>query len=138
MAFNTEPEKIREIKQYEFDGTDDMGVSVNSKKYRVIVSISCHMDYSVYVNDGYSDYNYYDEDDEDEEDMSEQYDNLLDILAKNREYLKNGDYRLLYGVWQKYGLTPEENDEFEEEAPPEPPEMDQLPEPTTTLLSLLG
>jgi len=45
----------------------------------------------------------------------------------NREYLKNSDYRLLFGVWQEYGFEPEDDEDFEEETPPEPTQMDSLP-----------
>ena len=78
-----------------------------------------------------------------EEDMVEgerdSGDSLLDLLVQNREYLKKGDYRMLYAIWQSYGFAPEDeyDEEFEEEAPPEPPDMEQLPEPMQTLLSNL-
>jgi hypothetical protein len=45
--------------------------------------------------------------------------------------LKKGDYRLLYGVWKKYGS------DLEEDVLPEPSGMNKLPKPTKHLLSLL-
>ena len=142
MAFPTEPEKIAEIRHYEFCGCEDLGVSVYSKGKRVIVSIDCRLDASVCFDDTYSDYNdydFYDEDEDEEidEDTIASDDSLLNLLAQNREYLKNGDYRLLYGVWQKYGMVEDIDEESEEDVPPEPSGMDQLPEPVQTLLSLL-
>jgi len=61
----------------------------------------------------------------------------LNLLAQNREYLKNGDYRLLYGVWQQYGFESEEEEEFESKIPLEPPKMDKLPQSIKYLLSAL-
>jgi hypothetical protein len=56
---------------------------------------------------------------------------------QNREYLKKGDLRLLYGVWQKYSYEDEEDEEDNEDAPPATPGMDKLPKPISELLSLL-
>ncbi len=61
----------------------------------------------------------------------------MNLLAQNREYLKNGDYRLLYGVWQEYGFESEEEEEFEGKVPLEPPKMDKLPQSIKYLLSAL-
>jgi len=139
IAFGVDRKGIEEIRAYEFTGTDDMGITVQSKGNRVILSIHCHLDPGFSYKDGYSDYDYYDSDeDEETEEILESGDYLLDLLAKNREYLKHGDYRLLYGVWQKYGFEPAEDDEeFDEDTPPEPPKMDELPQPVRSLLSLL-
>ena len=138
IAFDTDRKGIEEIKAYEFTGSDDMGITVQSKGNRVILSIHCHLNPGFSYNDGYSDYDYYDSDeDEETEETLESGDYLLDLLAKNREYLKDGDYRLLYGVWQKYGFEPEDDEEFDEDTPPEPPEMDELPQPVRSVLSIL-
>jgi len=134
MAFNTDQKAIEKIKKYEFTGMEDMGINVDSEGDRVIVSISCRLSAEMNFDDRYS-YDDYEEEGEDEEsDTIESHDNLLELLSQNREYLKKGDYRLLYGVWQEYG---EEDEEFEEEIPPNTPGMDKLLRPIERLLSLL-
>jgi len=141
MAFVLGPKNIKEISRYEFNGTDDMGVAMESKDKRIIVSIHCRLDPGFLFDEGHSNYDYYDDevDDEDDEveDGLESGDNLLDLLAQNREYLRKGDYRLLYGIWQIYGADIEDDEEFEEGIPPEPPEMEDMPQPVRELLSLL-
>ncbi|MBI4667854.1 MAG: hypothetical protein HY747_01515 [Elusimicrobia bacterium] len=126
MAFNADPKTIEEIKKYESSGTDDMGVDMGLQKDRVVVTIHCRLSPGFGCLDEYSDS--YDEEDEDEE-AAQPEDSLLNLLVENRKCLKKGDYRLLYGVWQKYGEG--------ESPPPEPPKMDKLPRPTKYLLSLL-
>ena len=92
-----------------------------------------------YQDDYYEPY----EDDEEENEeyeeteTAESSDYLLGLLSENREYLKNGDYRLLFGVWQEYGFEPEDDEDFEEETPPEPTQIDSLPRPVKELLGLL-
>jgi len=135
IAFDVDRNRIEEIKGYEFTGSDEMGITVRPEGNRVILSIHCHLDPGFSYNDGYSDYDSYE--DEETEETLESGDYLLDLLTKNREYLKDGDYRLLYGVWQKYGLEPEDDEEFDEDTPPQPPKMDELPQPVRSLLSLL-
>ncbi len=138
IAFDVDRKGIEEIKAYEFTGTDEMGVTVQSKRNRVILSIHCHLDPGFSYDDGCSDYDYYDSyENEETQETLESGDYLLDLLTKNREYLKDGDYRLLYGVWQKYGFEPEDDEEFDEDTPPEPPEMDELPQPVRSVLSIL-
>jgi len=138
MAFDADQKTIKEIERYEFRGTDDLGVSVDSKGKRVIVTIYCRLSPEFHANNN-SDYDYYeDEEEEDEfEEAIESEDSLLNLLAQNREYLKNGDYRLLYGVWQEYGFESEEEEEFEGKVPLEPPKMDKLPQSIKYLLSAL-
>lgn len=105
MAFNANQKTIKEIRKYDFSGKDDMGVSVVSKGDRVIVAIHCRL--GVMESNG----------------------SLLNLLAQNREYLQKGDYRLLYGVWKKYGDA--------EATSPEPSGMNKLPKPVKNLLSSL-
>jgi hypothetical protein len=138
MAFKADLKAIKEIKKYDFSGSEDMGVTVDSEGDRVIVSISCSLSPELACDDdpSYDDYEE-EEDDIDESDTIESNNELLDLLAQNREYLKNGDYRLLYGVWKEYGFDSEEDEAFEDEVPPEPPGMDKLPKPVKRLLSLL-
>jgi hypothetical protein len=140
MAFNTTAERLQEITKYDFNGTDDMGVSVEIVDKRVIVSIHCRMEPGFDYHDDY--YESYEEDEEENEEYeetetAESGDYLLDLLSENREYLNNGDYRLLFGVWQEYGFEPEDDEDFEEETPPEPAGLDSLPQPVKDLLALL-
>jgi hypothetical protein len=139
MAFNTDKKTIDQIKEFEFGGTDGMGVTVESDENRVIISIFCHLYAGFDFGDDYYEDEYDEEEEEfDMEDTVESEDYLLNLLSENRNYLVNGDYRLLYGVWQKYGFEPEEDDdEFDEVIPSEPPGMDDLPRPIETLLSFL-
>jgi len=107
---------------------------------RVVVSIHCRMEAGMDYHDDY--FESYDEDEEENEEYeetetAESGEYLLDLLSENREYLKNGDYRLLFGVWQEYGFEPEDDEDFEEETPPEPTGMDSLPRPVKELLALL-
>ena len=138
MAFDADQKTIKEIERYEFRGTDDLGVSVDSKGKRVIVTIYCRLSPEFHANNN-SDYDYYEDDEEEDEfeEAIESEDSLLNLLAQNREYLKNGDYRLLYGVWQEYGFESEEEEEFEGKVPLEPPKMDKLPQSIKYLLSAL-
>jgi len=137
FAFNTSQKAIDEIKKYDFSGSDDLGVTVDSKGDRAIISIYCRLNAEmVCFNDGVCD-NYYEEEEEEEDEEDEEFDtmrpndNLLNLLAQNREYLKKGDYRLLYGVWKEYRSDSEGN------VSPEPSGMNKLPKPTKHLLSLL-
>lgn len=139
MAFNTNQKQIEEIEKYDFSGSEDMGIRVDSKGNRAIISIYCRLSAEVFCADDYS-YDDYEEEEDDEDsefDTIESNDNLLDLLVQNRVYLKNGDYRLLYGVWKKYGFISEENGDLEEGAPPKATGMDKLPKPIEYLLSLL-
>lgn len=87
---------------------------------------------------GYHDYD--DDWDEEEDDLEEEDgldvesdDSLLNLLAENREYLKKGDYRLLYGIMEKCGYKPEEDEEpFYSSA-----QMKSLPHPVKELLTFI-
>lgn len=136
MAFTTDQKKVEKIKRYEFSGIEDLGVTISSKANRVIVSIHCRLSPGVDFEGNYYDY------DEEEEDIEfenkvESDNSLLNLLAENREYLKNGDYRLLYGVWQKYGFNLEGSEGLEDESPPKTLGMDKLPQPIKYLLGVL-
>ncbi|TKJ46339.1 hypothetical protein CEE34_08980 [Candidatus Aerophobetes bacterium Ae_b3a] len=142
MAFDADQKTIKEIERYEFRGTDDLGISVDSKGKRVIITIYCRLSLEFHPNN-YSDYDYYEDDEEEDEEEGDEFeeaieseDSLLNLLAQNHEYLKNGDYRLLYGVWQEYGFESEE-EEFEGKVPLEPPKMDKLSQSIKYLLSAL-
>lgn len=138
MAFESNKKQIEDIAEFEFDGTDDNGIAVTSKEKRVVVTINCRLSQEFGMCDD-SDYDF-SGDDEDEEDKPidsiESGDYLLDLLAKNRELLVEGDYRLLYGIWEIYGYPPED-EEFDNEFPSRPDGMDKLPNPVKDLLSLM-
>jgi hypothetical protein len=133
MAFNTTEEIIDQLSKFEYTGIDDMGISVDVKDCRVIVMINGRMDASILIDDdnyGYHDY----ADDWEEDDVdSESDDYLLNLLTKNREYLHKGDYRLLYGIMEKLGFKPEE----EEEPYYSPKQMNTLPPPVKKLLNAI-
>lgn len=136
MAFDTDRKTIERIKKYEFRGTDEMGIAVNTEGNRVIVSIFCRLRPGIDLSDDYS-YCDYDEEEEESEDAIESDDSLLNVLAQNREYLKNGDYRLLYGGWEKYGSKSGGGEEAKGKTPPKLSGMNDLPRPIQYLLSLL-
>jgi hypothetical protein len=141
FAFNTKPDQISEIMKYEFYGIDDLGVTVDATGNRVIISILCRLYESGLLDNEYNDDYYgdsYDEDEDYEDEEATGNNNaLLELLRQNWEYLKEGDYRLLYGVWQEYGITSDSDKSTQVVAPPEPLEMDDLPEPIQELLLLL-
>jgi hypothetical protein len=132
MAFDASEEQQVEISKYEFDGVEDMGVSVSTYDKRVIVTVNCQLDPSSQyeLEDDYEE-EYSDEEDgeeEEEEDTQELAvdtgNPLLDLLAEVRDQLIHGDYRALYAVWEEYGCEDEEGEEDEEEqTPPVPPDM---------------
>lgn len=127
LAFNAEQEQIEELQKYEFNGVDDLGVTIEGKGERVIVVIHCRID-SAYVGDSYDEY---EEDYEYEEEFGEKEDReestgfvaedeLLNLLVQVRQQLVNGDYRTLYAVWEKYGDFDEDGEnEFDIPIPQE-------------------
>lgn len=131
VAFHADKKIIEKVKSYAFTGTDDSGVNVNEEEGRVTISIYCRLDASSLYACSHGKYSEYDDE---EEDGGEQViscrDPLLKLLAVNREYLKKGDCRLLYGVWLEYG-----DQDDDESAPPEE-EMTNLPSPIKNLLSM--
>lgn len=141
IAFNTNQKLIKEIKKYRFCEDDDLGLDVDSKDTRIIVTIHCRLSTELMAKNDYPRYDDYEEDDSDEThdnaESLEANDNLLNLLAENRKYLQKGDYRLLYGVWKKYGGDSEEAEEPAGKTPPKPSGMNQLPKPIKQLLSLL-
>lgn len=93
-----------EFKKYEFAGEDDLGIHVEIKNDRVVIAVHCRLCSDVaYHYFEESRYHSYDEESEegDEEEVSR--DRFMNLLIHNREALKKGDFRLLYGVWKKYG-----------------------------------
>ncbi|NLC45145.1 MAG: hypothetical protein GX783_12800 [Clostridiales bacterium] len=111
IAFNTTQEQIFELEGYEFDGVNDLGVSIDRVGNRAIVSIYCRIDMSYYGND-YDEYDEYDDEEEESEEagfIAE--DKLLNLLVQIRQQIIKKDYRALYAVWEKYGYK--DDDEFE-------------------------
>lgn len=132
IAFNTNKKTIEEIKKFDFAGVDDLGVSVYNKNNRVIVSIYCRLD-PVALEDWDDDYYENDEYFDDEEvDVESTNDSLLELLQSNRDYLIQGDYRLLSGVINLYGIP-----EDMEYLPVKSPDLNDLPAETQDLLSCI-
>lgn len=126
FAFNSDKEAIEKLEKYAFDGDEDLGIRVFVKKDRVIITVFCRIDPDPNYFGDYNDYEYgYDY----LEDERENEDKFLKLLKKNRELLKKGDYRLLFGIWEKYG-------EGYTDSPPEPGKMGNLPKATESLLSI--
>jgi hypothetical protein len=121
VAFNTKNKSlVSKLKKYAFYGADDLGVSVQHKRDRVIVTISCMLDAGA-VSTGAWEEQYHGDDDDEEEDVFEESgvatdDSLLDFLAELRSCLKRGECEPLYAVWKEYGL----DDDEEEDSPPKP------------------
>jgi hypothetical protein len=119
FAFNTSRERIEKLQKYEFSGEDDLGVTVESNGDRVIVAVYCRIDAS-FMAGSYDEYEN-DEDYEDEEEDNDSAkekgvelvaeDELLNLLVQVRRQLIDGDYRILYAVWEKYGDFDDEEDE---------------------------
>lgn len=128
LGFQSKPGQINELKKYEFTGEDDLGTEVSENSGRIVVVINCRVDMA-YVDE--PDEDYYDNDEEEEELEDEEPNNdravfvsedpLLNLLVQVRNQLIDGDYRVLYALWEKYRYPDEE--EFKEEdyeAPPAP------------------
>jgi hypothetical protein len=140
IAFNTNQNTIDQLSMFEYTGRDDMGIAINGKGNRVIVTIYCRMNVNMLMDeDNYGYYDYsdgWDEDDDCEEEVdadSESDDYLLNLLTKNREYLNKGDYRLLYGIMEKLGFQPGDEDELLYS----PEQMNNLPQPVKELLDAI-
>jgi hypothetical protein len=136
MAFYAENDLFAKLKTHEFSGVDELGVTVEGKNNRVVVSISCRLD---------ADPDYFGREKrvihEEEEGNPKRRGNssgdlFLDLLAENRKYLQAGDCRLLYGTWETYG--DEEDIDEENGVPPKPQEMDKLPKAVKNLLDMLA
>lgn len=125
LAFDANEEQLNNLRKYEFSGEDDLGVSIESKGKRAVVSIFCRVD-SANIGDTYDefeDYNDYDDDEEFENDREESAtfvaeNELLNLLVQIRQQLMDGDYRALYALWEKYGDY-DDDEEFEVPVPVE-------------------
>jgi len=103
-----------------------------NKNNRVIVSIYCRLD-PVALEDWDDDYYENDEYFDDEEvDVESTNDSLLELLQSNRDYLIQGDYRLLSGMINLYGIP--EDMEYQ---PGKSPDLNDLPVETQELLSCI-
>jgi len=135
VAFNADKKVIEKLEEYECDAADDLGLSISSKKSRVIIEISCVMNEVPHFGDQYRHADYYDEEDE-EEFISESEDALLNILVENRKLIMKENYSLLYGIWSQVVEENEENDE--DHAAPQSYNMKKAPAPVKELLSLIS
>ena len=129
IAFHADKKTAEKIKSYAFTGTDDSGVSVEEEGGRVTIRIVCRLDASSLFARSRGRHSEYDDEDDGEEEISCR-DPLLKLLAVNREYLKKGDCRLLYGIWLEY-----DDQDDDESALPETV-MTSLPAPIKNLLSM--
>lgn len=121
IALDSSAEQVAELKKYEFTGKEDLGIDLIEKGNRVIVVINCRLS-PPYSDEPYND-NYDEDEDEDEDEDADQFvaeDELLNLLVRLREQLKQRDYRALYVVWEKYGYSDNEFEDDEFEAPPVP------------------
>ena len=123
VAFDTTNKGLAsKLKKYAFDGIDGLGVSVQHKQGRVIVSISCMLNAGA-LSEGAWEEPHYDEDEDEDDDLVDDGgvatdDSLLDLLARLRACLMRGECEPLYAVWEEYGSDDEEEDE--EDSPPKP------------------
>ncbi|MEN6520327.1 MAG: hypothetical protein ABFD46_04140 [Armatimonadota bacterium] len=133
MAFNAPKEQQEEIANYEFDGGDNLGVSVSVFDSRIIVAINCMLDSNAHYELTKSRRKRASGD----KTRSAGYmprDPLLNLLAQVRKQLMEGDYRTLYSVWEEYG---EDEEELDDEKPPVPPEKPDGDEVVNQLRELL-
>ncbi|MBM4236235.1 MAG: hypothetical protein FJ152_07175 [Firmicutes bacterium] len=135
LAFHLPPERQDEIAKYDFENRDNLGVETEFYEDRAIVNIYCRLQPfgPYYLED---DWDSGEDEEESEEDdtlqdeiIAELNNPLLQLLAKIRKQLIEGDYRVLYEVWNIYG-APEYDDEEDEEGEgwPKPP----IPEEKST------
>jgi hypothetical protein len=85
MAFDAPKKKQQEaLRQYEFSGIDDLGVSISCDGNRVTVAIHCHADTdSLYeLGHGAEDYGY-DDDEEDAEDEGDEGAGVADFESED-------------------------------------------------------
>lgn len=106
FGFHANQHFIEEIKKYGFVGEDDLGTQVETKNGRVVIAIYCRLSpdmvYDHSEDNRHHSYDDYDEDEEDSEPEGSR-DRFMNLLIRDRELLKEGDFRLLHGVWKKYG-----------------------------------
>ncbi|NPV80515.1 MAG: hypothetical protein HPY52_09605 [Firmicutes bacterium] len=167
MAFNASPGQRQALKEYAFDGVEDLGVEILTRGNRVIVAIHCQLEEGFAPDEGWEAYDE-DPDEEEEEGNGEDGDEdedhgesvarnkaeqvvvvetdnyLLNLLGQIRRQLMAGDYRALYAVWEKYRYYDDEEGESEDEAegekeegPPVPPEKETGKQVISALRDLL-
>ncbi len=127
LAFPLSSQKQAEIAKYDFESGDNLGISIEFNDDRALVSIYCRLQpfgpyYFEEANDSYEDEEEVDADYAlQDEFIAEVNDPLLKLLAKIRLQLMEGDYRVLYEVWNIYG-APECDDDGDWPRPPIPVE----------------
>ena len=122
VAFDTDDDDlVAELERHVFVGVDDLGVSVDRHKGRVVVTISCRV--STDAQYGMWGESQYDDDYEDDEETGDDPlvvidDPLLDLLSRVRSCLMRGQFQPLYAVWEAYGYDDQDADP--DDAPPRP------------------
>jgi hypothetical protein len=123
FAFDTDKDTIKKISFFKHYNHDDSGVHVYSIENRIIIYIFCKMEFCYLSLDENRPLTEYKEIDS----------LLMKLLIENRDYLKNGDYRLLFAVMLESGFLPSTNDTL----PFSSQEMKNLPKAMGKLLSLI-
>lgn len=124
IAFDTtRKDLVAKLLQYEFRGVEDLGIDINYKNKRLVLTIHCRLDpeyLCYYTPDG--DDMWFEEEYDDEEGAAFAVDDrLLDLIVRIRDRLKKGDCQTLYAVYDTYGRDEDdENEDEPEDAPPRP------------------
>ena len=148
VSFDTNDKAlISKLRDYAFDGVDDLGISVNHKKGRIVVTVSCRLVTDALAGDPWDDAYYGDEDEDEDEGLGNSGvvatdDTLLDLLARVRSCLMRGECEPLWAVWEEYGNNDDDDDDDddddEDEAPPRPEETASGRAVAAELASMLG
>lgn len=105
FGFPADQPMIDELKKYGFVGEDDLGIHIEIKNTRIVVTVHCRlrpdMAFHYFADSQCHSYDEEEDGEGDEEKIS--HDRLMNLLIQNREALKEGDFRLLHGIWEKYG-----------------------------------
>lgn len=116
VAFPGNEEQKRKLRDYSFQGLEDLGVNIYFKGDRIIVSFYCVLDYSnaFAILEKGNDYGYYEDDDEyDLEDYLND-NRLFQLLSDIRQQIINEDYRAFDVFWHEYGEPLYSEEEIEE------------------------
>ncbi|MCK8817615.1 hypothetical protein MWH28_09620 [Natroniella sulfidigena] len=100
IAFDiSSKEQEEELVEYNFRGTENLGVDIEIEDGRAIISIYACLDYS-YLAEPNQDWSVFANQDLDYE--SEDY--LLTLLTAVRKQIMKGNYDLFYAIWEVYGI----------------------------------
>ncbi len=104
FGFHADQPIIEEIRKYDFVGEDDLGVHVEAPNDRIVIAIHCRLSPDMACEySGENRCHSYDDEEEENDEGGGSQDRFMNLLIRNRESLKKGDFRLLYGIWKKYG-----------------------------------